>query len=165
MKKAIFGTIFVTMFTTASWGIDATKFQIPSFSIEPVAAIQANGSVFSSFLNFTPRYAFDDKLYARLNLGFSIFKNRETVSSRFLVMDMALLGGYFFTPNIGAEIGAGFQSFFGGGGTSLALTGNLVYRLSNKLLVVIDRFTVGYTAVLLSNAVTHEIRLGVGISF
>lgn len=148
---------------TAAYANDGRNPQFLAFSVQPVAAFQSKGNTFSAFLNYTPRYHINDQLYARLNWGFSLFRNKT--ESTFLVMDTEILGGYFFTPNWGAELGGGIQTFFGSnGGTSLALSGNLVYRLSNKL-IFIDRFTAGYTVVLLSNATTHEIRLGVGASF
>lgn len=162
MKKLLY-SCFILLVPLATYASASQNPQFLAFSVEPVAAFQSKGYTVSGFLNYTPRYHFNEQMYARLNLGFSLFKNKT--ESNFLVMDTEALGGYFFTPNWGAELGGGIQTFFGNnGGTSLAMSGNLVYRLSNKL-VIIDRFTAGYTMVLLSNATTHEIRLGVGASF
>lgn len=160
MKKIIF---FLGISATLSAEVPAKPWELLAFSIGPVVALQSKGNTISEFVNYTPRYNFSENLYARANLGFSLFKNKA--ESNFFVVDFAALGGYYFTQNLGAELGLGFQSFTGGnGGTSFALTGNMVYRLSNKLLFV-DRFNAGYTLVALSNALTHEIRLSVGVNF
>jgi opacity protein-like surface antigen len=161
MKKNLLALLL--FFLTASTVTAAAKNpEFLVFSVEPVAALQAKGNSFSSFVNYTPRYHINDQFYLRLNLGFSIFKSKADTS--FMVIDSQVLGGYFFTANLGAELGAGLQNFFGNGGASPALSGNLVYRFSSKIFIV-DRITAGYTAVLLSNAMTHEIRLGVGMVF
>lgn len=154
--------LIVVFFATYNIHAEAKKTEWLAFSIGPVVAIQNDRKSAFSFVSYTPRYLLTDGAYLRANLGATAFKN--AAGDLFPVAEFMVIGGYFFTSNVAAELGAGAQNFFNNGGLAPGFITNLVYRLDNRLLLI-DRFVLGYAPVYFADGWTHEIRLAAGVTF
>jgi hypothetical protein len=120
-----------------------------------------NGGFGTTFLSWNPRYG-NSNWSLQANLGVAPLRNG---SLYFLGFDYSLLAAvrayrqFWVEASFGKQLWTDFQSH------SPAVGSNLVYQLERKGPFFIDQLILGYSAYLLPDNLTSEIKVGVGIRF
>jgi hypothetical protein len=137
-------------------------FCIKLFQFSPSYFFNAQGFSGSAMAAWTPYYD-RGKFRIRANLGVLPFKG--PVVPWFFVLEYSLAGSVQVWRPLWIETLVGMQ-FWSDYSTHSPIVGaNIVYRLNRKILLWIDQFSAGYSVFCSPGNATHNLRLGVGLSF
>ena len=135
---------------------------ILSFRLSEVTALQETGNSFSGAFSWNPEFSLSRILGVVGNLGVSQYKSP---SSTFLVTEYQLLLSIFRQKSWSGEIGGGIQTWFDTSTSAPAVSSNIIWRpFAWKERRFPNRVYLGYTAFLLNNNFTNEIKVGVGFN-
>lgn len=139
------------------------RMSLNSMRLVFLEALQAEGSISTAMMNWTPNYQLSNRIGIGADIGASVFSNENDV--KFFVMEFAATGEYFWTPRWSSEVLLGTQVWYTSNYDPALMAGvGGAYHYAKKRLQYIDRLVFTYTPVF-QDEMTHEIKLGLGIKF
>lgn len=140
--------------------------QLATFEISFIEALQGSGNTASGMLAWTPRYAIDGRYAVRANLGAAPLRGNGAHGNNitFAAIDAEVLGRMMVSERFDVEAGGGIQDWDNQGGVAGAASVNIGYEPAPWWLGFIDRAFVGYTNVFHKTNVS-ELRAGLAYTF
>ena len=146
---------------------DDSGFKLLNFRAAPVGASHSGGESYSIGLSWNPEHRLQShpEWSLGLNLGWIWFENQDATNFHSFELQ-PILGYRFIEMRIGVELGAGVQYWTEDrAGTYALLSGNVFYEFQQRVLKIMDRIFIGYSGYFLPKNFTHEIKIGVGLTF
>ncbi len=142
--------------------VEVPKVQFLNFRVQQLSVFQSTGSSYSGVVTWNPRAEVFDRFSAGLSLGSSVLKGSL---STFFALEYSAVATYQLSPVMSADLGLGAQTWVNNGGTHFLVGPSISYHFDDRPVVFIDRVVAGYSALLISTRLTHEVRIGLGVSF
>ena len=134
--------------------------------VAPVAAFQNGGASFSTGFSWNPEYQIHPHWSLGLNVGWIIFEDQNRENDFHSFEFQPVVSYRLSEAPIGFELGAGLQAWTDSrGGVHPLVSETVFYEFKEKPLFILDRILVGYSSFFLPQMYTHEIKMGVGVSF
>jgi hypothetical protein len=139
------------------------KTEFLSFRAFQVSSFQSSGGrSYSGGAGWSPAYHLWGNLGLRLNVNGMLQKKASGV---FMATNGNLGPEYMlFGQSISVAVSGGASYWFSNGGLAPLINGGLGYHLPTPLFHYIDRITADYSYIAAKDK-THEVRVGVGITF
>lgn len=131
--------------------------EIFDFRLSHLSQFQSSGTSFSGSFAWSPWIGVGETMGVRGILGISPAKGKN--SSVIFIVDTAALLTLPLGPGLGLELGPGIQYWIDAGGSTFSGSGGIVIDTPD-LLGIFDALFADYTAVFLTNNLTHQIRIG-----
>jgi hypothetical protein len=139
-----------------------TTNSLADFRVAAVGTYQTGTRLYSPMISWNPQFTFSGGQYYGFNVGGMMLSNVYSQNLFNLELQVAF-GTHFGTAPLGIEGALGIQNWFNTyGGTYPVATGTLFYSFDSAF---IDRIFMGYSAVLVDDFYTSQVKLGVGFSF
>ena len=158
----------IFLYLTPAFAADGTLSTEPEkplsllgFDVHHLSVFQSGGNNFTGDIAWRPAYRLNDDISLQGNFGLSYMKG---FGKNFFVTEYEVSLAYRHFSPYQLELGAGAQTWFQSGSTktSPALSFIGSYLFSERWFGYVDRVSLGYTALLISNLYTSEIKVGVG---
>jgi hypothetical protein len=137
-------------------------FCLKSFQISPAYLFNVVGANASMMVAWTPSL---QKSWYRIRANLGVIPLRGLTTSWFAEFEYSLAASIKVWRPFWVETFAGMQVWTDYLDQNPVVGGNVIYRFDSKILLWIDLLSVGYSVYLSPGNPTHQLKLGVGLSF